>query len=144
MSSYQEMKERHQQEVNAFPFMFAFSNQQFEEGMRKLGLQPNQTDRIVSIGGSGFVRKSDVQAMKDMFNRHEQERKAALAADTAERGHAYQMFLYELGNHEYCITQDITETLEACGLTSEEVNGNPNLCNALTRAIHDYMEKAEV
>lgn len=143
MNSYQEMQERHQQEVNQFPFMFAFSNQQFDEGMRKLGLDPSQTDQIVSIGDGGFVRKSDVPAMKDMFARQEKERKAALAADKAERGHAYQMFLFELGNHEYCITQDLTETLEACGLTHEEINANPNLRKALARAIRDYMKTAD-
>ena len=142
MNSYQEMQERHQQEVNQFPFMFAFSNQQFDEGMRKLGLDPSQTDQIVSIGGGGYVRKSDVPAMREMFARQEKERKEALATDKAERGHAYQMFLHELGNHEYCVTLDLSDTLVACGVTHQQVNDNENLRKALSLAIQDYMKDA--
>lgn len=142
METYQEMERRHQQEVNQFPFMFAFSNEQFDAGMRKLGLHPNQTDQISSIGGGGFIRKSDSKAMHEMFARHKQEREAAIAADQDGTGYAYRMFLYQLGNHEYCITQDLEETLEACNLTVDEVNGNPNLLKALARAIHDYMKHA--
>ncbi len=144
MESYQEMERRHQQEVNAFPIMFAFSNAQFDEGMRKLGFEPDQLDQIVSIGGGGFIRKSDKQAMLDMFARHQKEREAAIAADEDGTGHAYQMFLYELDNHEYCITMDLSDTLEACGLTHEEVNNNPNLLKALTRAICDYNKSANM
>lgn len=32
---YQEMRNRQQAEVTAFPMFFAFSNKQFEEGMHK-------------------------------------------------------------------------------------------------------------
>lgn len=37
-NQYQEMRNRQQAEVNAFPMFFAFNKQQFAEGMRKLGL----------------------------------------------------------------------------------------------------------
>ena len=37
---YQEMRNRQQAEVNAFPMFFAFNKQQFAEGMRKLGCPP--------------------------------------------------------------------------------------------------------
>jgi hypothetical protein len=45
------------------------------------------------------------------------------------------MFNYELGNHEYCITHDLTDTLDALGLTLEEVNADPMMADALKRAI---------
>ena len=32
------------------------------------------------------------------------------------------MFSYELANHEYCITYDIEPTLDALGLTLDEIN----------------------
>ena len=35
-NQYQEMRNRQQAEVNAFPMFFAFNKQQFAEGMRKL------------------------------------------------------------------------------------------------------------
>ena len=36
---YQELRDRQQEEVNAFPMFFAFDQRQFAEGMRRLGLQ---------------------------------------------------------------------------------------------------------
>ena len=49
--SYRGMKARQQQEVNSFPMAFAFSDTQFAEGMRRLGLDPSETEQIVAIGG---------------------------------------------------------------------------------------------
>lgn len=143
MNSYQEMQQRHQQEIDAFPIMFAFNHAQFAEGMRKLGLNPSQTDQIVEIEGGGFIRKSDKQALLDTFARHRQERETALAADEDGAGYAYQMFLSELGNHEYCYTMDVSEALAACGLTQKEVNAKPNLRKALTHAIDDYLASSD-
>lgn len=50
MNAYKVLKEKRQQEVNSFPIAFAFSDQQFDEGMRKLGLNPTDTDKVYSIG----------------------------------------------------------------------------------------------
>ena len=141
--TYQAMQERHQQEVNAFPMKWAFTNQQFEQGMRELGLRPTQTSKIVGIGGGGFIRRSDKKAFIDMFKRQDAERKAALAAQKTGSEYAYQMFLHELGNHEYIVTGDLTDTLDACGLSGEDINNDPKLQISLARAIKDYMEAAD-
>lgn len=143
MESYQAMQARHQREVNAFPMKWAFNNAQFEEGMRELGLEPTQTDEIVGIGGGGFICKRDRQAFIDMFKRQDAERKAALAAQKTGSEYAYQMFLHELGNHEYIVTGDLTDTPDACGLSSEDIRNDLKLQKALARAIKDYMEAAD-
>ena len=143
MESYEAMQKRHQQEVNAFPMKWAFNNRQLEQGMRELGLNPSQTNEIVGIGGGGFIRRSDRQAFIDMFKRQNAEQKAALAAQKTGDEYAYQMFLHELGNHEYVITGDLSDTLDACGLSAEQINNDPKLRKALARAIKDYMEAAD-
>lgn len=143
MESYEAMQKRHQQEVNAFPMKWAFNNQQLEQGMRELGLNPSQTNEIVGIGGGGFIRRSDRQAFIDMFKRQNAEQKAALAAQKTGDEYAYQMFLHELGNHEYVITGDLSDTLDACGLSAEQINNDPKLRKALARAIKDYMEATD-
>lgn len=143
MESYEAMQKRHQQEVNAFPMKWAFNNRQLEQGMRELGLNPLQTNEIVGIGGGGFIRRSDKQAFIDMFKRQNAEQKAALAAQKTGDEYAYQMFLHELGNHEYVITGDLSDTLDACGLSAEQINNDPKLRKALARAIKDYMEAAD-
>ena len=38
-NKYDEIKEKHQQRVNNFPMIFAFSQEQLYEGMKKLGLK---------------------------------------------------------------------------------------------------------
>lgn len=131
MNKYTSLKSKHQKEIDAFPFGFAFNQSQFNEMMEKWGLTPDDTDKIYSIGGGGYVRKSDAEAMEKMFDRHEAERKEAMNDDD----YLYQMFNYELANHEYSYTGDLTDTLEALGLTIEEINADPRMADALKRAI---------
>lgn len=131
MNKYRELKSKHQIEVNAFPFGFAFNKDQYDIMMDKWGLKPTHRSQIIYMGGGSFVRKSDYNAMHEMFDRHEAERKAAMQDDE----YLYQMFDYELGNHEYGYTQDLTDTLEALGLTIDEINTDPRMANALKRAI---------
>jgi hypothetical protein len=136
MKKYIELKERQQKEVNAFPMVFAFSNQQFIEGMAKLGLKPTDTDKVYRLGNTGGIyRKSDSQKLKDMMDRHDKEMAEAIAADKTGEGFIFEMFDYELANHEYCITYDLGPTLDELGITIEQVNANPALKHGLALAI---------
>jgi len=143
MNAYLAMKERHQAEVNAFPLKWAFGKEQFEKAMADLGLKPTDTDKVTGIGGGGFMLDEDVPRFKEMFQRHDREREEAIAADADGTGFAYQMFLYELGNHEYCVTYDLRDTLGACGLSLEDLNKSPALCKALLNAKTDYLKACE-
>ena len=62
---YEELKNKHQQEMNAFPIGACFSQKQFEEMMQKWGLTVHDTDKICSIGGGCYVRKSDYKEFID-------------------------------------------------------------------------------
>lgn len=138
MNPYVEMKQRHQKEVNEFPLGFAFSKEQFAEMMAKWNLTPEDTDKIYSIGGGGYVRKSDSEAMHEMFERHAAEREVAIREN--KNDYLYHMFNYELANHEYGYTGDLTDTLDALDLTIEDVNANPQMDAALKRAAKHQME----
>ena len=131
MNKYTELKSKQQKEVDAFPFGFAFNKDQYDIMMDKWGLKPTHRSQIIYIGGGSFVRKSDYKAMHEMFARHISEHKAAMQDDE----YLYQMFNYELANHEYGYTQDLTDTLEALGLTMDEINVDPRMADALKRAI---------
>jgi len=144
MNNYTYLKDRHQQEINAFPIFFAFNDKQFAEGMTKLGLQPDETDKIYKLGNiGGFYRKSDGPQLHEMFNRHERERHEAISGDTTGDGYIYQMFLYELANHEYGYTRDITNTLEALSLMPEDIEKSKALKHGLVRAIKEIEEYEE-
>lgn len=97
--NYKELKNRHQEEVNNFPLGFAFSNEQFREMMNKWGLTENDTDKIYSIGGGGFVQKKDSDAMDEMFTKHTKEMNDAMK----DPRFAEDAFYYEMLNHEYPI-----------------------------------------
>ena len=64
----------------------------------------------------------------------------AIAADTTGDGFIFDMFVYELANHEYCITYDLEDTLDALGLTPEEVNADKRLSHGLNKAIKTYLK----
>ena len=84
---YQEMRERHQAEVNDFPLMFAFDARQFAEGLRRLGLRSSDKDKVCALPGTGgFCRKSDLPALKGMFARHHRELQEANGADPTRPG----------------------------------------------------------
>ena len=65
-NQYQEMRNRQQAEINAFPMFFAFKKQQFAEGMRTLGLSLSDTCQMCSIFGGGYCRKSDAAKLDKM------------------------------------------------------------------------------
>lgn len=127
---YLAMKSQHQEEVNNFPMFFAFNNKQFEEGMKKFDLDKSETNKIYSLGGGGYYLKTDAEKLHAMFRQHDEEMKKAML----DEKFVFDMFDYELGNHEYTYTWEIEPTLDALGLTMDEVNNNPILSNGLKLA----------
>ena len=140
MNTYQEMKDRQQKEFDAFPLGAAFSNQQFKDMMEKWGLTVNDTDKICSIGGGCYIRKTDKDAFCDLMNRLNSEKENAIAADLTGDDFIFDMFVYELANHEYCITYDLEDTLNALGLTAEQINADKRLTHGLNKAIKHYLK----
>ena len=139
MGKYTEFKNKQQATYDAFPQFYAFNQKQFAEGMAKFGLTPDDKDKIVSTGYGGFILKADAEKFTDMVAKLADEHQEAMK----DEQFAYEMFRYELANHEYCITYDLTDTLDACSLTLEEVNKNPMLLGALKRARRDYLANSQ-
>lgn len=135
---YIDLKQKQQQEVNDFPFGFAFNNKQFKDMMENFGLKETDTDKIYSIGAGGYIRKTDSEAMEKMFERHRLEMQDEINKDKKGTGFVYEMFRYELANHEYCITYDLEPTLNALGLTEKQVYENPKLLTGLKKALERY------
>lgn len=140
MNTYQILKDKQQAEFNKFPLRAAFSQKQFEEMMNKWNLTVDDTDKICSIGFGCYIRKDDKDAYLKMVKKHKQERLDAVANDKTGNGYIKDMFLYELANHEYCITYDLEDTLDALCLTVEQVNADKRLLNGLNKAIKQYLK----
>jgi len=117
--TYQDIKKAHQDEMNSFEgIFFAFSNEQFASGLKKVGVEQDKAkELVVSIGAGGYMLKTRIQAFKDMLKRH----KLAMKEMRKSHKELLNAIVYELGNHEYCITHDVTEALDALGLTVGDV-----------------------
>ena len=66
--------------------------------------------------------------------------KTSINSDTTGEGFIFDMFSYELANHEYIVTWSLTDTLEALNLTLEEVSNNKSLSKGLKLAKKDYVK----
>jgi len=116
MKTYNQIKKDHQDEMNSFTgIFFAFSNDQFKEGVEKVGA--SKDNPVVKIGSGGFLLKDRVQAFKDMLAKHEAERKQI----RKDRKVLLEALIYELRNHEYGYTRDVEPALEALDLKLEDV-----------------------
>lgn len=138
METYREFKNRQQQEFNNFPMFYAFSDSQFKKGMESIGLNPSDTDKIYKFGDSGgFYKRSDSQKLIAMLDRFDDEMKEAMKDDSF----VIDMFRNELADHEFCITHDYEDTLEACGLSYEDLD--ERLIKLLLQARSDYLKECD-
>lgn len=138
MNDYIELKNLQQERVNDFPMSFAFSNEQFEEGMKKLGLEIKDTDKVLSIPGGGFIRKTDREKFREMLSTNRKEMDDAIAADETGSGFILNMFRYELDNHECNYTGDPEPALDALGLSLEDIEKNEALSKGFKLAFGGY------
>lgn len=113
------MKQRHGKDVNEFTgLFFAFSNEQFKEGLAKIGVSEAQAkEKIYSIGAGGYILKSQSKAFNDMFKRHAGERKELKKQEKS----MIDALAYELRNHEYCITYSTVDALDALGWDKQDI-----------------------
>lgn len=139
METYKAMKDRHQAEINALPLAFAFSEKQYAEKLAEWNITTEEAKAgaIVGIGGGGFIRSSDKELVVGTFKRIADEEAAAIEADQDGTGFIYEMFLYELNNHEYSYTGDVDETLEALNIKWEDMADNEALLNGLNKALKE-------
>ena len=140
MNKYSELRQKQQEEFNALPLGFAFSQKQFDEMMRGWGLNPEKDlDKILRIPGGGYVQKKDADLLHQTTERHDKEMEAAIAEDKTGEGFIYEMFLYELDDHEYGYTGDSEDTLDALGYTMEQIEADARLLKGFQRACTTIM-----
>ncbi len=70
------MRARHSNELNDFLArnrFYAYNDaERFAEGMRRLGLEPEDLDKIVDVGG-GAMRKDKIPELRSLLARHKRE-----------------------------------------------------------------------
>tara|TARA_E500000318_G_C3405500_1_gene151466 strand:+ start:58 stop:471 length:414 start_codon:yes stop_codon:yes gene_type:complete len=120
--NYHQLKAKHQKGYNelseAQGVFYAFSDNQFKEGLQKLGLtEETAKDKLTSIGGGGFMLSDKVQSIVDYSEKTYNEMQEALKGEEF----LLEALTYELCNHEYCITGDSRDALQALGLEAKDI-----------------------
>lgn len=137
MISYQEMKKTVQKKYDDFLrdyAFFAFSNEQFEEGKKKLNVGPD--NKLVRIYGGGFLSASKVDEFKALVKECDDIQKQY----NKDKKQLKQAIMYELANHEYHIRENLEDTLNALGIDEEDLN-NPELKKLIKSCTKEYMKK---
>ncbi len=122
---YLEIKKKRADDMDALfkslGVFWAFSNEQFKEGLDKL-IENNlfkSGEKLVELGGGGYIPKRNVELLidgtniiKEIFDREIKENNARI-----------EHILYELNNHEAFYTGSIDDTMKALGkdFTADEV-----------------------
>jgi len=137
---YIELKKRQEKEFNNFPMIWAFSKEQLKKGLEKFGLTLEDKNKLYSFGGGGFYLKTDSKKLRDLSVKHKKEFKQAIENDKTGEDFIFEMFKYELSNHEYLVTGDIEDTLDALCLSADDIEKNENLKHGLKLAIKNQRE----
>lgn len=135
MNEYRKLKERQQKEYNALPKFFAFSEEDFEKGMKELGLSPTDTDKIYTTKVGAYFRKEDYPLFLETMQHFHDELQKAISEDETGDNFIYQMFYTELVNHEYTFTEDTEDALTALNLTYEQVQADSRLKHGFHKAM---------
>ena len=139
MSKYLEIKNNNQKRFDDFAkkhiyWIFAFSKKEFDDKLKEYDLTK---DDIISIGHGGFIKKEHKSLyLKEMNRLHDNDAFKQIKHDDAE---VIKAFIYGLANHEYCITYNLDDTLDALGLTFEELKNDKRLSNRMIQARDEYL-----
>ena len=137
---YKKYKENRQNNFNKLPIYWAFGEQQFQELLKKLNLQDTKEDlkKLVTIGNGGLMLKCDLPLLDEHCRTFSKDKLFFWL--THNYKFAYGALRYEMNNHEYYYTGDITDTLDCLDLTLDDIAKNAYLKLAYLRARKDYIK----
>lgn len=143
MSKYLEIKNNNQKRFNDFSekyiyWIFAFGNKEFDEKLKEHNLTKNN---IISIGAGGFIKKEHKNLYLQEMNRlDDNDAFKQIMHDDEE---VKKAFIYELANHEYCITYNLDDALDALGITFEELKNDERLLKIMIQARKEYLNDSD-
>ena len=112
-----EKEQRYNKLITDCRIFFAFNNDQFTEGLKKIELK--EGEKIVALGAGGYIPKNEI----DKFVQGQKEVNKWYKDTIKDNKARKQNIAYELNNHEAFYTNDISDTLDALGegYSEEEV-----------------------
>lgn len=125
MENYKQLKARHTKEINEFyGLFFAFDNETFYKRLADFGYsnakELNLKEIVVYIGAGGYLIKSKVQDWNDLYKKQDKE----LKEFKKHEKELIKGIVYEMFNHEFCITYDMQDALDCFSLKYSELDKN--------------------
>lgn len=130
--TYKDMIRKHRRDFELLPIRYAFGSTQFYKMLRDWNVSEEE---LVSVGCGGYMRKCDVKLFENVMKSHNEEFESLIEADKSGEGFIEDMFEYELNNHEYSYTDDISDALHALGISVERLNSDKRLMRGLKIAM---------
>lgn len=98
LNRYRELcKEQYSVDVSKYDCFFAFSNEQFVQGLKSI--RPlKEGEKLISIGAGGYGTKDGVKRLFEFYD--EIKERIRNECDPQE------VYVYEYNNHESCISHD--------------------------------------
>lgn len=119
MSKYYEYKKNRESGIGGFEgLFFAFNQEQFKEGIAKVGA--TKDNKVVEIGAGGYILKNRLADFEKLVK----DLKTGLKTKLRSKAFFYDAMCYELCNHEYCITMSSEAALEALNINEKWIEKN--------------------
>ncbi len=110
--TYKEFKDISQEKFNTIPLYYFFNSEQKREVLKKLDIKECElSDKVFGFQG-GIILKSQAHQIEDFYNWI----KKAEQTLYQRKDYLYQLFYYELFNHEVQITCDYEGFLKNIGM----------------------------
>lgn len=110
--TYKEFKNLSNKKYNEIPVFFFFNKKQKIDALKKMGIKEKDLKEKVFLFQGGIILKSESHKIDEFYNwLCECEKKTHQRED-----YLYQLFYYELFNHEVQITRDYDYFLEQIGI----------------------------
>ena len=138
MNRYKQLRDQLQKQYDALPIKYAFSEMQFKNILKEFETEAGERVRLLHIGHGAYILAQDEKLIDEFLERSNRELSEAIKDDEF----LYDAFNYELANHEFCYTDDITDTLDALGLTWEQIKDDKRIMRILKKACENQYDNA--
>ena len=138
MNKYKQLRDQLQKQYDALPIKYAFSEMQFKNMLKQFETEAGGRVRLLYIGQGAYIQVQDEKLIDDFLERSDRELSEAMKDDDF----LYDAFNYELANHEFAYTDDISDALDALGLSWEQIKDDKRIMRILKKACENQYDNA--
>lgn len=138
MNKYKQLKDHLQKQYDALPIKYAFSEMQFKNILKEFETEAGGRVRLLHIGHGAYIQAQDEKLIDDFLESSDRELAEAMKDDDF----LYDAFNYELANHEFCYTDDVSDALAALGLSWEQIKDDKRIMRILKKACEYQYDNA--